>query len=166
MFNSIHEDIISNHIFTFLDFKNRYYLSIISKFFSQSGNSYKKKFKKKNNEIYLFIASKLRENIKRGLPALRNIFFCPLQLTDRIYVYNKYLENGIYFYAKNIYFENSHDGFFYFENILSHKLYIVVYVKDKNHKAKIFYKYYEPHLEESETTDFCLKFDEKIIKIA
>ena len=46
MFNSIHEDIISNHIFTFLDFKNRYYLSIISKFFSQSGNSYKKKFKK------------------------------------------------------------------------------------------------------------------------
>jgi len=156
MLDSIYEYIVSDHICTFLDFKNRYYLSITSNFFKNAVNFYKKRFKQKNIEMYLFIVSKLRENAKRGLPILRNIFFCPMNLNERICIYSKDIENGIYFYWKNS------DTFVY-----SHKLYIVIYVKEKKHKTRIFDKYYDPYLEESEIEDnFYLQFNEKIIKIA
>ena len=164
----IHEYVISDCIFPFLDCKDRYNLSVTSKFFSHIGKMYKKKFKEKNEEVYKLIFEKVKENIQKELQMFIDLIFnVSISLNERICIYNEDLEDGVYYYSKNIYFREYHSPLYFYPiiNIRSHNLYLVIFVKNKTHKTKIFKNYFSSFLEEDEINYFNLKFNEKVIKL-
>ena len=164
----IDEHVILNCILPFIDYKDRYNLSVTSTFFSHIGKLYKKKFKENDNEVYQFIVKKVKENIKKELQMFLNLIFnISISLNDRIYMYNDDLQDGIYYYSKNIFFREYHSPLYFYPmiNIRSHNLYLIIFVKNRVHKTKIFKNYFSSFLEEEEINYFNLKFNEKVIKL-
>jgi hypothetical protein len=164
----IHEYVISNCICPFLDCKDRYNLSVTSKFFTHVVKLYKKFFKEKDDEVYKFIVEKVKENIKKELQMFIDLIFnVSISLTDRIYIYNDDLQDGVYYYSKNIFFREYHSPFYFYPmlNIRSHNLYLVIFVKNRAHKTKIFKNYFSSYIEEDEINYFNLKFNEKVLKL-
>ena len=160
--------VILNCICPYIDYKDRYNLSVTSKFFSHIGKLYKKKFKEKDYEVYEFIVKKVKENIQKELQMFLDLLFnVSISLNDRIYMYSDDLKDGIYYYSKNIFFKEYHTPLYFYPmiNIRSHNLYLVIFVKNKAHKTKIFKNYFSSFLEEDEINYFNLKFNEKVIKL-
>ena len=164
----INDHVISDCICPFLNCKDRYNLSVTSKFFTNVGKMYKKKFKEKDDEVYKFIVEKVKENILKDLQMFVDLIFnVSIALNDRIYSYNDNLQDGVYYYSKNVFFREYHSPLYFYPilNIRSHNLYLVIFVKNKTHKTKIFKNYFSSFLEENEINYFNLKFDEKVIKL-
>ena len=89
---------------------------------------------------------------------LEIIFDTTLAFNDRICKYSNELKDGIYYYSKTIFYKD------YIINFRSHNVYIIIYVKNRQYKNRIFKKYYSGYLEE-EIDIINLKKDEKIIKL-
>lgn len=167
--SSLDENVILYCICPFLNYKDRYNLSVTNKFFSQLGKLYKKTFKENNNDVYNFIVSKVKENIEYELQMFLNLFFnISISMNDRIYIYNKELPDGIYYFSKCIFVRQYITPLFLYPtiNIRSHNLYLVIFVKNKIIKTKVFKDYYSSFIEEDEYLDFySFEFNQKIIRL-
>jgi len=166
-FNYLNDDVILNCILHCLDCKSRYDLSLTNKYFTNIIRIYKKINRKKNEEIYLFIVSEVKNNILNNLQRFLDLLFdITISLDERICKYNDELLDGVYYYSKTFFYKESYPFYFYpILSFRSHNLYIIIYVKNKQHKSKIFKYYYSEHLEEEEINYINLKTNEKVIKL-
>ncbi len=166
-FDYTNDDIVLHCLLHYLDCKTRYNLSVTNKYFTHITKAYKKIYKKNNEENYLFIVAELKNNIVNNLQRFLDLLFdISISLNDRIYNYDEELVDGVYYYSKTFFYKETSPFYFYpILNFRSHNLYIVIYVKNKHHKSKIFKYYYSEHLEEEEINYINLKTDEKVIKL-
>jgi len=168
-FNYISDDVVLCCFLSYLDYKTIYNLSLTNKYFTYIIKIYKKFKKQKNIEIYFYIISEVKNNIINNLQRFLDLLFdTSISLDNRIYKYNKDISDGIYYYSKTFFYKENSQYPFYFYPILSfrsHNMYIIIYVKNKEHKSRIFKYYYYNHLEEEEINYVNLKDDEKVIKL-
>lgn len=166
-FDYISDDIVLYSILHYLDCKTRYNLSLTNKYFTYIIKVYKRVNKKNNEEIYFFIVAELKNNILNNLQRFLDLLFdISISLNDRIYKYNEELSDGVYYYSKTFFYRESFPFYFYpILSFRSHNLYVIIYVKNKQHKSKIFKYYYSEHLEEEEINYINLKTNEKVIKL-
>ena len=161
----LNDDIFVSYIFSYLDCKDRYNLSNVNRLLSNLGKLYKKINNQKNEDIYIYISLRIKDNIERNL----NMFLDFISLNDRIYVYDENLDDGIYYYSKNIYYKEYNSPRYYFPivNFRSHNMYMIVFVKDKKHRTKIYKNYFSSLfvMEDPEMDKINYSFREKVLKL-
>ena len=140
----LNDDVILNCLFPYLDLKDRYNLSNTCKLCTEFGKIYKLKFKIKDDDTYIYIVTKVKENIEKELHMFIDLLFNDsVSLNDRIRIYGENLEDGIYYYSKNVYYREYNSPLYFFPviNFRSHNLYMILFVKNNKHKTKIFKNY-------------------------
>jgi hypothetical protein len=166
----LYDDVIVSCIIPYLDCKDKYNLSVTNKLFTNLDKRHKKLYKRTNDDIYIYITKRIKENIENDLHMFLDLLFNDfIPLNDRIYKYGEDLDDGVYYYSKNIYYKEYHSPLYFYPiiNFRSHNLYMIVFVKNGAHKTRVFKNYYSSLyvIEDPEINYINLKFNEKVLKL-